>query len=181
MIITDIEKLKQISEPVSLSEAPEIINLLDTELALANKLGHYGIGLAAPQIGIYKQVAIVRIGDIKINLVNAEVLDKRLRVIGTEGCLSLPDKSCRVERFNEIVVLNQSNFSDFDEKIPIKFVAYGIPAICVQHELNHLDGVLITDISLPEHRDIPSGGPNEKCPCGSGKKFKKCCGGFNGR
>ena len=75
LIITDINKLRQICKPASKVEALEIVEYLDKELQEVNKYGVCGIGLAAPQIGIDKQVAIIRIGNIKIDLVNCSIAE----------------------------------------------------------------------------------------------------------
>ena len=178
MIITDISKLKIKCEDASPEETDNIIKLLETELEDCNKKGNYGIGLAAPQIGIYKKVAIVRIGDIKVNLVNSKILDRKLPIQTEEGCLSLPGIKSKIERYNDILVCNNYKFSEKSIVVPNEFVAFGISAICIQHEMDHWDGVLISDISIVKHNNIQQKvGPNDKCLCGSNKKFKKCCGG----
>ena len=72
MIITDISKLQSICEEVSLEEAPQIISILEQELKKSELNGLPGIGLAAPQVGINKRVAIIRIPQqkFKIDLIN---------------------------------------------------------------------------------------------------------------
>ena len=52
-----------------------------------------------------------------------------------------------------------------------------LESVCVQHEIDHLNGMRILDRAqeLTIRRDKPKIGRNEKCPCGSGKKYKKCC------
>jgi peptide deformylase len=166
LIITDKTMLHETCVPASKTEADEIILLLEKELLDNKKIGVEGIGLAAPQIGINKQVAIIRIGVVLFDLVNCSISNKYDKIITEEGCLSLPNKYYRVERFNQIII--QDNRLG---NIPM-FSCYGLPAVAVQHEMDHWDGVLIEDKAIIEHNPI---GHNMSCPCGSGKKYKKCC------
>lgn len=167
MIITDNTKLHTICESASKEESIEIIGLLENELETSNKFGVEGIGLAAPQIGINKRVAIVRIGHLHFNLVNCTIGDKYNKTISEEGCLSLPGKFYNIERYNQIVI------QDNELGNIIKFSAYGLPAVAIQHEMDHWDGILISDKAIVEHKTI---GPNMPCPCGKKLKYKKCCG-----
>lgn len=164
MIVKDLDFLRQKSLPISIEEGNDIISSLEKELQVSNEMGNSGIGLAAIQIGILKRVAIVRIGNIKINLVNSKILELYDPIDSEEGCLSLPGKNCKVKRYNQIVVKNE-----FEDN---KFCAYGIVAICAQHEINHFDGKIISDIEIKKEINI---GPNMPCPCGSKIKYKKCC------
>lgn len=160
MIITNTNQLHTICEAVSLDEAADIISLLEKELELNNKGLVKGIGLAAPQIGINKRVAIIRIGDdLILNLVNAIIVEKHNLVESSEGCLSLPGQKISVMRYNDIVVENGDG---------VKYSAYKMGAICIQHEMDHWEGKLITDVA--------NIGPNMPCICGSKLKYKKCCG-----
>lgn len=171
MIIKQVSNLREKCENVnSAEEADKIIALLEAELDEANKLTITGVGLAASQIGINKRVAIVRIGDIKINLINAKIINARTELVSNEGCLSLPTISVPVKRFNEIQIENGLN----KEQV----VVYGFAAVVVQHEMDHFDGKLIIDHNLL-NKTI---GDNEPCPCGKKDpqtnkvlKFKKCC------
>lgn len=166
MIVKDLDFLRQKSLDVSsIEEANEIISSLETELQISNEIGKPGIGLAAVQIGILKRVAIVRIGNIKINLVNSKILELYDPMDSEEGCLSLPGKNCKVKRYNQIVIKN-----DFEDT---KFCAYNLVSICVQHEIDHFDGKIISDIEIIPIINI---GPNMPCACGSKLKYKKCCG-----
>ena len=165
MIVKDLDFLRQKSLPVSIEESNEIISLLEKELQTSNEMGNSGIGLAAVQIGILKRVAIVRIGNIKINLVNSKILELYDPIESEEGCLSLPGKNCKVKRYNQVVVKNE-----FEDN---KLCAYGIVSICIQHEIDHFDRGLISDIEIKPSINI---GPNMPCPCGSKIKYKKCCG-----
>jgi peptide deformylase len=171
MILTDPDKLRlPCSEVESLEEALPIIQKLEEELLLSAERGYPGIGLAAPQIGIYKRVAIVRLIEHKINLINAEIknaYDKKL--FESEGCLSFPGRSENTMRYMEVEVENE-----FIK--PNRFVATGLLAVVCQHEIEHTLGILLPDRALQKQIINKSKiRPNDPCICGSGKKYKKCC------
>ena len=88
-IVTDINFLKQKSLPIeTLDEAKEILQ--DLEDSLDTKKG---VGLAAPQIGILKQISLIKLGDKKIVLMNPEIIEKNQPIrINGEGCLSIQNK-----------------------------------------------------------------------------------------
>lgn len=162
MITTDESVLRTPCINASREEAEEIIAQLEKELIESARNGQPGIGLAAPQIGIHKKVAIIRVGSNKIDLVNPIILNFYDEfTFKDEGCLSFPDKKVYTKRFNEIEVQN-----DFGN-----FIATGLTAVAVQHETDHLNNVLLTDRQLK-----PKLRPNDLCFCKSGKKYKKCCG-----
>jgi len=174
MIITDIEKLKIKSDEANEDEVKKILEELVLALKLSIDRGMLGVGLSAPQIGINKKVAIIRIGNIKIDLVNCEIIKRFDKIFVSEGCLSLPGVSCEIERSKQIIVSN-NNFGS--HKV---FCAYGIVSVCIQHEMDHWDGILILDRELKKKTNI---GLNQACPCGKidkktnkSIKYKKCCG-----
>lgn len=165
MIITNIKTLSEASGSILLKDAQDLISKLEMELRLSET---DGVGLAAPQIGIKKRVAIIRIGDRKLNLVNPKIMDKKDFFISkNEGCLSLPGVIKDTWRYKEIFVI--------DDFHPEGFIATDFDAIVIQHEIDHLNGILIIDYKTKVGR-------NEPCPCGAkqpnGKpiKFKKCHG-----
>jgi peptide deformylase len=168
IIVNDEAALRLECKDVNFEESKAIINTLEQELYNSAKTGNPGIGLAAPQCGIAKNVAIIRINDIyKVNLVNCSIENKYDSFIfKDEGCLSFPGKLEDTKRFNEIHILNNLVY-------PYSFIATGLMAVVVQHELDHLNKILLPDLILPKiKRKV---GPNDKCPCGSLKKYKKCC------
>ena len=159
---------KHCDEVASIEEAEGIVKILEQELSNSAKSGYPGVGLAANQINIHKRVAIIRLGqDYVINLANAKISKKYDPIVFEgEGCLSFPDKLIKSNRFNEIFVENNIFY-------PHSFVATGLLAVVIQHELDHLDGKTLNDVEIKDSPKIKIG-PNEKCYCGSGKKFKKC-------
>lgn len=167
MIITDQKQLKVKCTDASEEEAKEIIAKLVEELNYSASVGKPGIGLAAPQIGINKNVVIIRVGDISLDLVNPKIVKSYdLSLFDNEGCLSFPGLFEQTMRYNEVVVIN-----DNEPKI---FTAAGLPAVVIQHECDHLVGKLLPDFALK--RSKVKIRPNDPCSCKSGKKYKKCCG-----
>lgn len=166
MIITDEEILRTKCVDILPEDAIPVIEKLERELAAsANK----GIGLAAPQIGIFVNCAIVRIGDAySVNLVNPKIeqgFDKA--IFDNEGCLSFPNRFEKTLRYQEILVLNCVE--------PYSFSCTGLMAVVTQHECDHLANVLLPDVALAKKITKKKLRPNDPCNCKSGKKYKKCC------
>ncbi|MGL4761462.1 MAG: peptide deformylase [Sarcina sp.] len=101
-----------------------------------------GVGLAAPQVGILKRIIIVDAQDDFGHrvFINPEIMENKGSQVGPEGCLSVPGQQGEVERFDDIIVkaLNEKG-----EQIILK--ASGFLARVIQHENDHLDGILFTD------------------------------------
>jgi len=99
-----------------------------------------GIGLAAPQVGILRNLIVIDIGEGIIKLANPKVIKRKGEEEGMEGCLSIPGTGVSVKRSYEIVVeaLNQEG-----KLIEVK--AKGLLARVLQHEIDHLEGKLIID------------------------------------
>lgn len=172
MIITNNEELLRIPcEDVLPEEIGPLIDQLERELSHSAKMGRPGIGLAAPQIGISKKIAIVRVGpNYNLNLVNCTI-DKAFdkAIFNEEGCLSFPGRYEKTMRYQEVHIVNNAYF-------PNKFIATGLISVVVQHELDHLSGILLPDVAIQEKitKKIKVR-PNDPCPCKSLKKFKNCC------
>jgi peptide deformylase len=173
MIITNNEDaLRVFCHAVNPEEIGSLVETLEKELDYANRLGKGGIGLAAPQIGIAKHIAIVRLGEgLNFNLINAN-LEQGFdpTIFKEEGCLSFPGRVEDTTRFQEVVISNNGLN---------KFVATGLVAVVCQHEIDHLNSVLFMDRKIVKAA-VPfiknKVGPNQLCPCGKIKKYKKCCG-----
>lgn len=189
-------------------EAIATIIALEKELMFAK-----GVGLAAPQIGISKSVAIIRHHGVSINLINPSIISVSREFINpVEGCLSLPDRQFSVKRFGTVRIKNHilwpspsvlvplnsdPNKQAIDHNSPPKGL-YLVPVeqvyvvenciedqgdiICmaVQHEEEHLRGITLDKKEgVVENYALLTGdqkvGRNDPCPCGSGKKYKKCC------
>lgn len=157
-------RLSSTCSDTSIKEANSIISALDR--ALSGENGQYiGLGLAANQIGILKRVCIIRYRGAKLNLVNPIIRIPTERSsckmeTEIEGCLSFPNKELAVPRYNQVLV-RADNYGG-----EIQFS--GLWARIIQHEVQHLDGIGIWDTIII--------GRNDPCTCGSGRKYKKCCG-----
>jgi len=100
-----------------------------------------GIGLAAPQIGSDLRICVARVDNIPHALINPQIKSfSRKREIFEEGCLSFPGKFFPVERSVKVKVKAR----DLSGK-KIKIKAEGLLARVLQHEIDHLDGVLVID------------------------------------
>ncbi|MTV47633.1 peptide deformylase [Heliobacillus mobilis] len=100
-----------------------------------------GVGLAAPQIGISKRVVVIDVGDGRIELVNPEILEAEGSQIDVEGCLSIPDFQEEVNRSQRVKVKAQNRNG---EEYVIE--GTGFLARALQHEIDHLEGVLFVDL-----------------------------------
>ncbi|HEX6971842.1 MAG TPA: peptide deformylase [Limnochordia bacterium] len=99
-----------------------------------------GIGLAAPQVGVSERVIVVDVGEGFYALINPVIVAADGRDIDKEGCLSIPGVTGYVERAAQIVV------TGLDERgRPTRLEADGLFARAIQHEVDHLDGILFTD------------------------------------
>jgi len=111
-----------------------------------------GIGLAAPQIGVSARVFVYDIRDPEVSpgvLVNPEIVDSEGIVKEEEGCLSIPGLAEIVER-NEAIVVRGLN----EDGQSVELRAEGLLSRCIQHENDHLDGVLFLDRVSPLKRKM---------------------------
>ena len=178
------KKLKEVSVEEGRTIATELFQIL-------NKRGD-GIGLAANQVGIDAQVAVVNVVE-PLVLINPKIIHKEFPIDYFEGCLSYPKKGTPTKRYRDIIVQTaQSESGWYFSGVESTNEARGsweektkkdeqenrlLESICVQHEIDHLNGITIHD---RENKTKPmvsqkKVGRNDPCPCGSGKKFKKCC------
>ena len=99
-----------------------------------------GVGLAAPQVGVELRIVVIDVGEGVIELINPVLLEKEGCQKGLEGCLSVPGVFGQVERYEKVVVegLNRSGRK-------IRVTGSGLLARALQHEMDHLDGVLFVE------------------------------------
>ena len=160
MIETSLNLLRVVSRLTTLEEVSKL--KLITRLSEANDTAWTkGAGLAAIQIGVPLRFAWYKIGTKEYTLLNPEIVEMEGRVRGTEGCLSIPHKWFQTERYKRIVVKNGET----------TFAAEGFEAWLIQHEIDHMNGVLAVD---RQFNPYPKLSRNDLCGCGSGKKYKKC-------
>tara|TARA_X000001036_G_scaffold421842_1_gene444115 strand:+ start:363 stop:887 length:525 start_codon:yes stop_codon:yes gene_type:complete len=114
-----------------------------------------GIGLAAVQIGILKRMVVIDISKEKekknpIFLINPEIVYKSKKTsIYEEGCLSLPGYFAEIERPAEC----QIEYLDYNGKKK-EMKVDGLLATCIQHEVDHLNGVLFIDYLSKLKKDM---------------------------
>ena len=100
-----------------------------------------GVGLAAPQVGILRRVVLVDTGEEILELVNPVMVETDGEDVGPEGCLSVPGKYGLVKRPYYAKVRAQDRFGDWYEAEGEELIAR-----CFCHELDHLDGIVYTEV-----------------------------------
>lgn len=108
-----------------------------------------GVGLAGPQVGVLKRIAVIDIGEGPVVLINPVIEETDGEQTGDEGCLSLPGKAGQVTRPNHVVVraLNE----DMEEYI---VEGEGLMARALCHEIDHLDGHMYTELVEGQIHDV---------------------------
>lgn len=143
LVLEDDPLIRKICRPVD-EITPRIIKLLD-DMADTMYFEGRGIGIAAPQVGVLRRIFIVDVGDEHglIEFINPEILETSGSQIDGEGCLSVPGKTCEVERpeYVKIKALNRNG-----EEFVLE--AEELLARCICHENDHLDGILFIDKSV---------------------------------
>ncbi len=142
--------LRQQCEPLTQFGKPAA-SLCDAMLAIMRR--NHGIGLAAPQVGLSLRLLVADIGDDPRCLINPELSLLPGNETTSEGCLSLPGLSVDVARARIVEVEAQD-----PEGKPLRFTARGLLARVIQHEVDHLNGVLIIDhrrAGEPPHKMTP--------------------------
>ena len=147
-------RLKQESVPVERFDADLQAFLADLEQTM--RAGPGGVGIAAPQVGRFERIAIVDVsGKPKIKqhgrlvLINPEILEWEGMARGREGCLSVPDFTGNVIRAERIRLTAQDEQGESRE-----FEMEGFEARAVQHEIDHLDGLLFLDRLVSKRHDL---------------------------
>ncbi len=108
-----------------------------------------GVGLAAPQVGVNRRVAVVAFENREYVLINPRIVEYGGEQVGEEGCLSVPGIYEKVKRSDQVVVeaLNENGE-------PIRLEAEGFLARAFAHEIDHLDGILFIDHLSPLKRSF---------------------------
>ena len=138
-ILTDAEPaLHKVCKPVVAFDA-KLHKLLDD--MRDTLIDSQGVGLAAPQVGILRRVVLVDTGEEILELVNPTLLETDGEQVGPEGCLSVPGKYGLVKRPNYAKVRAQDRYGDWYEAEGEELIAR-----CFCHELDHLDGIIYTEV-----------------------------------
>lgn len=152
IIIAPDPRLKRKAEPVDKVDAT-VRRLMDDLLETMHAAN--GVGLAAPQVGILKRVIVVDIArkdekPMRLRMANPETVWASEELVNRdEGCLSFPEQFAEVRRPAKVRV----RYLDHENEIR-ELEAEGLLAICVQHEMDHLDGVLLVDRVSGLKRDM---------------------------
>lgn len=141
-------RLRAVASPV-----PEVTD--ETRRIAADMLetmyDEFGIGLAAVQVNIPQRIIVIDLsedGDAPMVLINPEVLEASGEEEMQEGCLSVPGYTAMIRRCEKIRVRARDLQGDLQE-----FEADGLLAVCIQHEIDHLDGKLFVDYLSPLKRE----------------------------
>ena len=130
--------LRRKSEEVK-KVTPELKRLIEDMIETMEK--NDGAGLAAPQVGILKRVIVAETERGPIGLINPEIIKKsKEKILAEEGCLSFPGLFLKIKRAKEVEV----KALDVEGK-EMKIKAEGLLARVLQHEIDHLDGILFVD------------------------------------
>lgn len=138
--------VREIGDPVLRSKAKKVTKVDKKTNELIDNMfetmyAEDGVGLAAPQVGILKKIAVVDIQEgNKVLLINPEIIAEDGKAIMEEGCLSIPGEIGNVIRSKYIKVRSLDR-----EGNEIEFEAEGFEARAIQHEMDHLEGVLFVD------------------------------------
>lgn len=154
LVVAPDDRLLQPSEKVEKIDAA-LLKLMDD--MLDTMYYHYGIGLAAVQVGVHKRVIVVDIAQREdrnkkepVRMINPEILQSSEALSSyNEGCLSFPDQYSDVERPADITIRYM------DEKGETKTLqASGVLATCIQHEIDHTNGIVFVDHISKMKRDM---------------------------
>ena len=175
------KKLREVSVEEGLVIAKELFQIL-------NQRGD-GIGLAANQVGIDAQVAVVNVRE-PLVLINPKIVSKETPITYYEGCLSYPGQGVSTQRYRDVVISTEQEesnwyFSGADslQNVRGSWEEKGkeeeqenrlLEAVCIQHEIDHLNGVTIFDriVDNTIKRETIKYGRNEKVTIQKGSESK---------
>ena len=148
-------RLKQVSEPVE--HFDQALQDFVARLELTRQQGPAAVGIAAPQVGHFQRIAIVDCSNTRkpvpnhgnLVLINPEITHWEGYEIGREGCLSVPDYTGNVIRATQIKLKAQDEYGETHE-----YEMQGYEARAVQHEIDHLDGILFIDRVVSRRTDL---------------------------
>jgi peptide deformylase len=135
--------------------AKEVIDINDETREIVSDMmatmyDENGIGLAATQVNIHQRIVVIDVseeGNEPLVLINPEIIKKDGKKISEEGCLSVPNSYAKVDRAETVTVKAfDENGNEYEKD------AEGLFAVCIQHELDHLKGVLFIDYLSPLKR-----------------------------
>ena len=147
-------RLKRVAQPVTRFDAA--LRDFVTDLEQTMRAGPAAVGIAAPQVGVEQRVILVDVssrrharGHGRLVLVNPEIIHWEGHELGREGCLSVPDYTGNVIRACCITVTAWD-----EQERPLRYDLEGFEARVVQHEIDHLDGLLFLDRLVSRRSDL---------------------------
>ena len=152
-----LAQVRQYPDPILRMKANEVDEIDDSVTGLVERMRGLmdearGVGLAAPQLGILRRVLVYQAGEEEPfrALVNPRIVESgEERIADDEGCLSLGAATVIVEVERPATIVVEATSAEGEE---VRIEADGLEARVIQHELDHLDGVLIIDRTSPEQR-----------------------------
>lgn len=144
MVYEGEETLRKKCKPVTVFDRKLAVLLDDMADTMHDK---YGVGLAAPQVGVLRRVVIIdttpdeEVG-VAVEMINPEIISREGSQTGQEGCLSVPGKYGIVERPMKVTARYQDRKGRFHE-----ITGEGLTARAICHEVDHLDGILYIDVA----------------------------------
>jgi len=138
-----MDEIRIYPDPILRKKALPIKNIEDQVKEIADRMAesmyaNKGIGLAAPQIGMLSQIVVVDLGEGLRTLINPEVIEGEGESVLEEGCLSLPNIEVPVKRMEKVFVRGWNL-----EGKELNLELFGFPGRVYQHEIDHLNGILI--------------------------------------
>ena len=129
--------LRQVTTPVT--AVTDALRTLVTDMFETMRAAD-GVGLAAPQVGRTERLCVVEVNDVAVALFNPEIIERNGKIKWEEGCLSIPEVFGWVERSAYVKVRAMGVEGD-----TIEIEGSELLAVCLQHEIDHLDGKLFLD------------------------------------
>ena len=146
-------EIRTFGDPVLKSQASAITEINGKVARLVDDMfdtlydSDSGIALAAPQIGVQKQIVVWDIDDQPTALINPVIVESDGEWVYSEGCLSIPELYVDILRPNRVLVRGL----DIDGN-EVEFEAEELMGRMFQHEIDHLNGLLMFDRMTPEQR-----------------------------
>lgn len=141
-----IRSIRMDGDPVLSKKCKEVKEVTDrTRQLIADMIETMheanGVGLAAPQVGILKRIFVADVtGEDAFAVINPEFLSMEGEQTGYEGCLSLPGFSGKVTRAQKV------KMRAYNENMePFEMEAEDLLARVLQHEYDHLEGIMYTE------------------------------------
>lgn len=144
-MITAVYQIVKIGDPVLREVAKEVPKITPNIIKLLGNMADTmcsadGVGLAAPQVGISKRVVVIDTGEGLLELINPQILAREGKEIDSEGCLSIPGVQGDVMRSAKVTV---TALDRTGKKFTV--TGTGLLARALQHEIDHLEGILFVD------------------------------------